>query len=98
MRTQRRRQFRVRLLEAHSANQQSRGKKRKRIQHENCIAPSSAPTKPPRVAPSTRFMDQVVEESVFARTKSSRVVMLGMTELRAGSKKAAMMVSSRSNG
>src|SRR5437870_3511623 len=57
--------------------------------------PSNAPTTPPKVAPSTRFMDQVVDDSVLARTRSSRVVILGITELRAGSKNAAIMVSSR---
>src|SRR5581483_7502363 len=60
--------------------------------------PSNAPTAPPSAAPSRRLIDQVVDDKVLAMTRSSRVVMLGITELRAGSKKAAIMVSSSRSG
>ena len=60
--------------------------------------PNSAATTPPSVAPMARLNDHVVEESVFAAISVSGVVMLGITALRAGSKNAAIMVSSSSSG
>src|SRR5262249_32781603 len=60
--------------------------------------PSHAATTPPIVAPSTRCIDHVVDEGLLARLTSARGVMLGIRDLRAGSKTAAMIVSASSSG
>ena len=60
--------------------------------------PKKAATTPPTEAPINRFTDHVAEESVLAMSTSPRAAMFGITELRAGSKKAAMMVSASSSG
>src|SRR5712692_9483122 len=60
--------------------------------------PKKAATTPPTEAPTRRFNDHVAEESVLAMRTSPRSAILGITELRAGSKKAAMEVSASKKG
>ena len=60
--------------------------------------PNKAATTPPTDAPINRFTDHVAEDSVFARMTSSRAAIFGITALRAGSKNAAISVSSNSSG
>ncbi len=50
--------------------------------------PSSAVTMPPAPAPMASMADHVALESAFAVSNSERVVTLGMTAVRAGSKNA----------
>ena len=60
--------------------------------------PNSAATTPPTDAPTSRFTDHVADESVLATSTSSRAATLGITAVRAGSKNAAISVSSNSSG
>ena len=60
--------------------------------------PKNAATTPPTEAPMSRFTDHVADESVFATSTSLSAAILGMTELRAGSKNAVIVVSASSSG
>ncbi len=60
--------------------------------------PKKAATTPPTEAPIRRFTDHVAEDRVLAMSTSPFAAMFGITELRAGSKNAAMMVSAKSSG
>src|ERR1700692_4950747 len=73
-------------------------KKDKALSTKTASRPKKAATTPPTDAPINRLTDHVAEESVLATRTSSLAAMLGTTELRAGSKNAAIMVSASSNG
>ena len=60
--------------------------------------PRKTATTPPSDAPIARSNDHVMDESVLATITSSRRTRLGITELRAGSKNAAITVSITSSG
>src|SRR5450631_3135528 len=60
--------------------------------------PKNAATTPPTDAPISRFTDHVAADRVFATRTSPSAAMLGITELRAGSKNAAIVVSANSKG
>ena len=60
--------------------------------------PSQTAAIPPSDAPAARQNDQVMEDSALAVSTWFSGTMLGMTELCAGSKKAAPTVSTRSSG
>src|ERR1700733_10504599 len=86
-----------------SANRMPRIKKAD-IKNESALRrntasrPKKAATTPPTEAPINRLTDQVADERVLAMSTSPLVAMLGITELRAGSKNAAIMVSASNNG
>ena len=50
--------------------------------------PNTAVTMPPAPAPMASMADQVALESALAVRRSARVVMFGITDVRAGSKNA----------
>ena len=97
-RPQRRKSFRVRLGKVHARIMSADTRNDSPFRTNTASRPNHAATTPPIVAPSTRFIDHVVDERVFATITSSRAVMFGMTELRAGSKNAAIIVSASSSG
>ena len=62
------------------------------------LRPRNAATRPPINEPTAKLNDHVVEASVLAMVKSSLSTRLGSTELRAGSKKPHITVSTNSSG